>query len=495
MGPDQHALERSITQSSRATLLSFSRQQKNLLLLRPLFALEFNKARYGAENSERSVLDDLDTHYLALALLDYLVESVPYYRGRTRDEVVAFIAGLIAVMANALAHEDAELAAEQVLGALENKRGNYQPFEFTYFDAAAGQAAPYRYRLLKLEPDQYDNARYAPTHEGYLVYLGMLDLRPEEYELVMQKASQLMLQRNRYAEALELISKARKSSIQHSQMIGERLGTAMRSPRSVNWGRDFAPSLDSARSHVVERQREDQLMLGSVQESLIAESTGETAREHLAAIRDVLESASTLRTQLVTDIGLAPDRFLSAHAASVRARGAARLPDLETVLLPQLGNLPAKHLACLAEAIVPVLYPPRFRRLFDLSTAVAILLQRAPEGELHLPGEDEFEERAFPPGEFSDELIELSRSWLAKTLQGARNLKIDDLIARAQEDGFDETGCRCITYWLFRTYHPATDVFDVNVSAAGRFEESFAEGSRLVFDSRAAKENESDDCR
>ena len=490
MGPDQRNLEQSMQGASSIALLSFSRQQRNLLLLRPLLGLEINKSRYGDEEGERGLLDTLDTHYLALALLDYLIESVPYYRGRTREEVISFLSDLIQVMSNVLTREAAELAAGQILGAIENKRSGYQPFEFYYFDGATATNVAYRYRLLKLEPDQYDNPRYAPTNWGYLVYLGMLDLRPEEYELVMQKASQLMLQRNRYAEALDLISKARKSSIQYSQSISERLGAAVRSPRSVNWARDFAPSLDDARSHVGERQREDQLMLGSVQESLTNESTREEAREKLAEIRDVLESASTIRTQLVTDIGLAPDRFLDAHAASLRARTMARLPDLDAVLVPRLGQLPADELAAIAELTLPEIYPPRFHRLFDLSTVIAILLERRPAENPIVADEDDFEELIFPPGQFADDLVRSTREWLVKALADEEGISIEDLLAQAEADGFDETGRRCITYWLFRTFHPATDVFGVEVAVDGRFAVPFAEGSSLKFTDRTKVKNE-----
>lgn len=485
MGPDQRNLEESAPASSPVALLSFSRQQRNLLLLRPLFALEINKARFGDEEGERGLLDGLDTHYLGLALLDYLIESVPYYRGRTRDEVIAFIADRVQVMSTTVARESAETAAAQVLGALENKKAAYQPFEFSYFDAAKAQNVPYRYRLLKLEPDQYDTPRYSPTSEGYLVYLGMLDLRPEEYEMVMQKASRLMLERNRYAEALELIVKARKGSIHFTQLISERLAGAVRSPRAVDWQGDFVPALNSARAHVTERQREDQLMLGSVQETLTSESTGLEAREKLAEIRDVLENASTMRTQLVTEIGRAPDRFTDAHAASLRARTAARVPDLESVLLPDLGKLPASTLATIAERALPVFYPPRFRRLFDFSAVIALLLERRPTPEELPEEEDEFEEPAFPPGEFADELIESTRKWLSKSLAGGRGVRTAEVLEQASVDGFDEKGRRCIVYWLFRAFHPETDVFDVEVGVDGRFAVSFAEGSGLTFTDRS----------
>lgn len=487
MGPDQRNLEHAVPGSLPVALLSFSRQQRNLLLLRPLLTLEINKAFFANEEGERGLLNGLDTHYLGLALLDYLIESVPYYRGRTRDEVIAYLAGLIQVMTNELTREAAELAAAQILGAIENKRGGYQQFEFTYFDGSSAANLTYRYRLLKLEPDQYDDPRYSPTSEGYLVYLGMLDLRPEEYELVMQKASKLMLERNRYAEALELIGKARKSSIHYSQIISERLAAAMRSPRSVNWTNDFEPALDGARSHVGERQREDQLMLSSVQESLTNDSTREEARENLAKIREVLESASTLRTQLVTDIGQAPDRFLSAHAASLRARTGTHLPDLDTTFLPEIGKLPASRLAEIAERGLPLLYAPRIHRVFDLSTVITLLLQRRPMPEEIPEEEDRFENLSFPPSQFSDELIQSARDWLVKTLAGGEHIPVREILNRAEADGFDETGQRCITYWLFRTFHPETDVFGMDVGVEGRFSASFAEGAGLTFTDRTTK--------
>jgi hypothetical protein len=102
-------------------------------------------------------------------------------------------------------------------------------------------------------------------------------------------------------------------------------------------------------------------------------------------------------------------------------------------------------------------------------------------------GEDVFEEFAFPPGQFSDELIESTKAWLTRILAGGDEVTIDEILDKAQSDGFDEVGCRCITYWLFRSFHPATDVFGVDVGVEGRFTANFAEGSGLRFTDRTAK--------
>ena len=57
------------------SLLDLSRQQRNLLLLRPLFQLELNKFRIG--DGDQALFTGIDTHYLALSALDFMMVATP----------------------------------------------------------------------------------------------------------------------------------------------------------------------------------------------------------------------------------------------------------------------------------------------------------------------------------------------------------------------------------------------------------------------------------
>ncbi|MBU9516176.1 hypothetical protein KTE64_27665 [Burkholderia multivorans] len=71
------ALADTLTTLGSFGLLDLSRQQRNLLLLRPVFQLERYKMMLGDESSsDRSLFQGVDTHYLALSALDQMMECV-----------------------------------------------------------------------------------------------------------------------------------------------------------------------------------------------------------------------------------------------------------------------------------------------------------------------------------------------------------------------------------------------------------------------------------
>jgi hypothetical protein len=59
-------------------LLDLSRQQRNLILMTPLFELESSKAYFRGVNDETNLFRHLDCHYLSLSMLDVLMEGVAF---------------------------------------------------------------------------------------------------------------------------------------------------------------------------------------------------------------------------------------------------------------------------------------------------------------------------------------------------------------------------------------------------------------------------------
>ena len=298
-------------------LLDLSRQQRNLLLLRPLFALELNKQRIGDEDS--APFQGIDTHYLVLTALDRMMEGTTVSTGCTSDEVLTHIADVAAVMRPALTKAQLLKIAETVLAALDNKANQYKEFAFEHFDAARRGTRTVRFRLVTYEPDIEDVYRYKPTPEGYLVYLGMLDLAPEDAQELMEKMLDLLVQRGRFDAALEIAKRARTHSIEYRQLIRDKLHQAYRAPGTVNWTRDMGPGLDRARDHVRQRQAEDQRMEESVLEAL-RQAEEPRARTNLALLLKTLQSASMLRSQLVGDIS-GPTTASSSRSAQSSEHG------------------------------------------------------------------------------------------------------------------------------------------------------------------------------
>jgi hypothetical protein len=463
-------------------LLDLSRQQRNLLLFRPLIQLELYKNKFGDDAGESGLFDGVDTQYLVLATLDYMMEGTTVALGYTQQEVGDQLASLAGAMKPELSDKQKQRIAEVVLDALVH---GYQEFAFDFFDAKRREMRPApKFRLVVYEPDLEDVYRYRPTPEGYLVYLGMLDLSLEDSQELMEKMLQLLVERGRFDAALEIARRARTLSIEHRQVIREQLISALRAPGSINWTRDMSPRLASARAHVAKRQEEDRRMDESVRESLLQANEPKT-RESLVALRKAIRDAGLNRTYLVNDVTLAAERFRQAQVAVFRARRPSNLPDLESRILPQFVRAPVILLAKEADSVIAALYPPATPRVYELNSVFALLLERRAED---VPLDEEpgdmlpFE----PPAEqFPAAVIAEARAWLGSTFAAGDRYTFAELLRLAEAEGLDERQQRCISLMLIRSFSPADSVFPgMVVTAEGLFRSKVATGTNLRFERR-----------
>src|SRR2546425_3272458 len=128
-------------------LLSLTRQQCNLLLLRPLFEL----ALRTRQDDGRRLFEGLDTNYLCLLLIDFLAEGGALGRGRTHPEVMAHMTEVIQHLKPGLDDAEARKVGSEILGGLMNSENRQERFEFQYFDATKRQTLRYAFSLLRYE--------------------------------------------------------------------------------------------------------------------------------------------------------------------------------------------------------------------------------------------------------------------------------------------------------------------------------------------------------
>jgi hypothetical protein len=484
------SLSVSFMASASSSLLDLSRQQRNLLLLRPVFQLERYKMMLGDEGgAERTLFQGVDTHYLALTALDLMMEATTISSGSTSVDVLAHLAEVAMRMKPALSAPQGRRVAEVVLDALDNKANSHREFSFDYFDAPTCSTKTVRFRLVRFEPDAEDVYRYRPTAEGYLVYLGMLDLSPEDSQELMEKMLDLLVQRGRFEAALEIARRARKLSIEYRQLIRDRLYQAYRAPGSVNWSRDMAGRLDAARVHVRQRQAEDTRMEEAVGEALV-EADEPRTRQSLVQLRETLRSASLLRLQLVTDITESNERFIEAQRPVFRARKPTGLPDLEPQLLPQLVNLPIQTLAAEGDTFISALYPPVWSKVYDLNSVFTVLLEQHPEDAV--PEEDDGELVEFEPmpDQFPKELVAQANEWLGSKFAMGMPLRVDQILDAAEDAGLSRTLQRCLVLILFRSFaHSESEFKDIRVQLTGtEFKSNIARGDNLEFVQQRGKE-------
>jgi len=107
---------------SAVELLDLNKQQRNLLLLRPLFQLELNKHSIGTESGGAVPLfKDLDTHYLVLTALDQMMEGTTIHMGCTPAEVIDGLMAVASVMKPGLTSSQARRVAEAILDTLDKQ--------------------------------------------------------------------------------------------------------------------------------------------------------------------------------------------------------------------------------------------------------------------------------------------------------------------------------------------------------------------------------------
>jgi hypothetical protein len=463
-------------------LLDLSRQQRNLLLLRPLFQLELNKQRIGDDSpGDKTLFFGLDTHYLALCALDYMMEGTTVANGCTTEELVSHLCEVVRHMNPQLSKQQQVRVADTVVGALDNKASGYKEFSFDHFDATLAANRTVRFRLVRLEPDIEEVYRYRPTPEGYLVYLGMLDLSPEDSQLMMEKMLDVLVQRGRFDAALEIAKRARTLSIEYRQLIRDRLHQAYRAPGTVNWARDMSAGLDKARDHVRQRQAEDQRMEESVDDALRS-AEDPRSRRSLVQLLQTLRGASLLRSQLVTDISGANERFLEAQRGLFRARRPTGLPDLESRLMPQLVCLPAQVIADDADLVISALYPPSLPKVYDLNSVFSLLLEQRMEDFEPDADDGEIEPFVEPPTQFSEALIKSVTAWIGTKFSEGRSYRVDELLELAEDEGMDRTMRRCLVMELFRAFaNSESDFKHMRVTAVDHFRADVAQGTNLQF--------------
>lgn len=453
--------------------------------MRPLFQLEFTKNKFS-DGSGGTLLDGLDTYYLSLAALAYMMEGTAVAVGYTLAEVQQYLAQVVAHMKPALTAAQRNRVAEIVLDSLDNASNNYQEHSYDYFHAPTGEIRTVRFRLTTYEPDLEDTYRYRPTAEGYLVLMGMLDLEVEDHQILVERMLQLLIERGRFDQAYEFARRARMLSIEHRQQLRDFINQAWRAPGSVVWTRDIGPRLTEARTHIHARQEEDRRMEESVREQLI-QVDDVRAREQLVRLHDVLRSASTVRAQLQLEVTGAGDKFMDAQATAFRARKPSGLPDLETRLLPAAMRCPADRLAKGADELLLSLYPAVVPKASDLSKLLALLLERRTV-------EDEFDDED-DTGEvvpfkiyldpFPEDIAEHVHQWLKSKFSFGGSWKLDEFLVAAEDEGFSALERQCVAYVLYRSFPDSESLFPgMRAHPDGLFISDIAQGDNLRFDPR-----------
>lgn len=464
-------------------LVDLTAHQRNLLLLRPILRLDINKSMHRGDDDSK-ILEGLDTNYLCLASLFYMMEGAAINQGYTLTEVRDHLIATAAKMRVELSEPAKLRVAEIVLDTLANASNKYAAHRESYFHAPSGETREFTFKLIRLEQDHEATVRYTPTEHGYVVLMGMLDLEIEDYQVLIEKMLVHLIENGRFEQALELANRARLLSIEHRQMIREMIRQANRSPGTVNWRKDISPRLSDARHHVSERQSVDHHMMESLA-TKIRGMDNPNAIAPLAKLNLQLQSANLQRLNLLNEIGGAGERFLQGQAFGFRARRRSGLPDIDLQLLPALMEKPLDEITVVTEDLLLSFYPAVPPKVFDLSSFLDALLERRDtyvfEGEEE-EVDGEISEFPVVPNPFSAETIARSLEWLDAKMHSGETWQLGELIELAEREGLTFIERKAVAYELYRAYADSESRYPhLHAEVSGEFETSVVSGDNLRY--------------
>lgn len=463
------------TLSSADDLPRLGRHLRNLAYAVPLVRLGLERnivARAG-------LLEGMDLHYAAMALIVFLMERRATDLGAERTDIISYMARVVASMRPNLSADDARLAGEIVLEALSNRSEQHQAFRCEVFEPGLGRVI-HNFRLIAITPVDDGRILYTATNEAILLHLQMLDIDPA----LAQKAEEMMLEylvtSGRFKESIDLAERARKRSIQYQQFIRSRIFDARRSPESIRWTRDVVPELEGAAAHVLERQGQERVILEAV--FVNRAHADEASLPLLVALQKLVEDCQSRHSELHRELMEAHDQFLELHDEVFRPRRSLARHDLEGECLAMLLEVPVLALGRQADVLAGLMSAPRVERLLCLHGYFEQLLERPVAGdEEGMAAEDEYEDLPPPVDHFPAELVSHVEAYLKALMAAEPTIGMDDVLRKAETDGLNLRERRCAAFLMLQSYHPDENLFGGEVDLEGRFDLGYVQGSRLVF--------------
>lgn len=467
-----------------AIAVDLSRQLKNLLLVRPLFELALRTRR--TEEGDR-LFSGLDTNFLALSLLDFVMEGSVFGFGRSREDVLSHLGEKTRLLKPSLSEADSRKVAAEVVDALHNAENRSERFEYEYFDAVSGEMKRYAFHLLRWTRCEDDRSYYRVTDEGHLVYLGMLDLGTEDMQVLLDKMLAELIRRGRVEQALDVSERGRREAMRYQDSIRAYLERSQRSPDSVAWKGDLEPFLERSREHIDGRHKEEQQLQALVNDQL-REATDLGARRKFSRLHETLEQELTVHLRLLRLVTETGSRYRQAQKTMFRARRRQKLPDIEEQLLPPVLTMSVKDLAETSDGYGHVLVSTETPKQFSLGHVIGLLteLRRTSENQ------EWTQENMVPldqlPMHFQDDVIAAAKAHVEQALKEAfakgatiNNEQIHlageakNLSLAAQE------------YAMHRLYELFSDKgSNLNIEKSGRFRTRHVAGERLVYQERAS---------
>ena len=337
---------------------------ENLRIYYPFFKLmELNTAAaFGP------AYETLDMGYLVMAVLRFMIEYNHF-----RDTAVTYEA--YQQFMETLIRRDfgLEPTQELLLSVFNRICNEGRPFEFSFFDPAAGRRQRVRVRLIESETDRMQ-VRYRISPEAVAFYLDTREMQEESRVSTEQLLLQKMISSGRYQEGLDVVTRINMevgALLQEQREIARLMQTDIHAgfARSDAWQKRIFAWFDEEQALFESNLALSSRALKKLGGGQALPETVQTVYALDQSLKKALAGHSQLM-QLCLQMQSAGDEAL---------RSARRARFRDTVDLKDLGRrIMAGGDASQMAALVLPLFAPRLKKTFPLSR-VDELLQLVPE--------------------------------------------------------------------------------------------------------------------
>ena len=338
-----------------------------LALIAPLQRAEDTK---GLLHVSTEAAECVDMRYLALAVVELLIDRMGAGDTASRAELIDYLTSLALLQSQVLSDQDAASLAEHVFDGLTNARERRSRFKVRLFDPDVPDGVSFEFALLRAEPLADATVGYRLTQEAIEIHLSLLAHDPLTATQVSEIILGEFLKRGLYDQAVSAAERSRTNSIRLAEAIRLLMAEARRAILKVMWHHELGPKMDEARDLLDASINREGAMLAHITET-VGDVTDETDRRHLARIRNLLLDVQTRHRRLMVVVQNTATEYLNLQADALKLRPLTRLPDLEKDILDPLLRAPvpllSERASPLFEAISGTLSP----LVLDLAATIA----------------------------------------------------------------------------------------------------------------------------
>jgi hypothetical protein len=331
----------------------------------------------------------------------------------------------------------------KVFDHLVNRHDRYLPFQYTWFDGAAGRYRTRRFWLIKtVYTGEGREALFTLTDEGYAAYFGLHETSALDATAIGNLRIKLLIERGNVDDAILVADGNRK---QCARKAFEVRNTRRQIRRNIH-----AVAFDKVKSLAQEGvnqattiQKEGRRLHNMVVENLVA-SSKDRHEAKLHRLAEMLERLNTQLMNLTTELQQLPDDYDYHSFKLFRRRSLGAFPSMEEVMR-RLCRLGEDDAARVGTEFIARIDPPAQRPLFD-PAAVIESCDRALERQ-NVPGDrnqpiheiDGIPVQRFVP-ELSEQQMQQAFAMLQAIVQSQGEILLSRLLAAVSHKATDDDG-------------------------------------------------------